>query len=78
MSEWISNRLPLTEDGATIQFLGPTTAATEDHRDGARQFVVVDAGYLDYRARCWMSLPPTDENLPPMCTPNPTFEIHDE
>ena len=74
MSNWISDRLPGAEDGATVQYIGPTESATERHREGARLFIIVDAGYIDYRARCWMSLPEPPD-LPPMCRMN---TVHDE
>lgn len=56
----------MLDDGLTIQFIGTSDSGSGDHREGARQFKIVDAGYVDYRCRAWVPLTKPDGSFPKM------------
>jgi len=66
MSDWINDRMPLIEDGVTIQYIGGITSGSDDPRDGVGQFKIVDPGMVDYRVRCWMTIIEPTDNPPPL------------
>lgn len=63
MKDWISikDKVP---DTVSVQYIGLNTLEIKSYRVGARQYVVVDANMLDYRATYWMPLQPPRQETP--------------